>query len=140
MQAFFYNPGKSCYTPPMPGGRPTQNKPTDFGARLAQARNEAGLSQSQLAEKMSVQRYQIAYWERKSIGLKAEQIVKLADILDVTTDYLLGRSSKPTRRGGPTGKVKDLFEAIASMPRRQQDKVVDILRPFVKEHLNEKAS
>lgn len=64
------------------------------GTRLAYLRNKKGLSQPQLAEKLSVSQSTIAMWESNKRKISAEDIVRLADLFSVTTDYLLGRQPK----------------------------------------------
>lgn len=61
--------------------------------RLKELRQENGLSQSALAQKIGVSQKAIDYWERGVNEPKATYIVKLADFFDVTTDYILGREN-----------------------------------------------
>jgi len=111
----------------MPAGRPPSKKATSFGKRLASARREAGLTQHELAAKIDVTQRVIAYWERESIGLKADQLLSLAAALGVSVDSLLGNKKEVKRRGGPTGRARRLFENIDSLPRAQQRKVLDMV-------------
>ena len=121
----------------MPAGRPAKQERTPLGGRVARARQQAGLSQEQLAERVGVRQQVIAYWERRPVGLRAEQIVKLAEALGVTTDYLLGRRNGKTRRSGPAGKMRQLFERASRLPRSQQRKVAEFLEPFLLHHSRE---
>jgi hypothetical protein len=64
--------------------------------------------------------------------LHDELILKAAEILNVSAAELLGReTSKPKARA--TGKVQQLFEGVSSLPRRQQDKVVEFVSAFVRQ-------
>jgi hypothetical protein len=59
--------------------------------------------------------------------------VKVADILSVSADELLGRETdkpKPLR----TGKVQQLFEEVANLPRHQQQKISAVLEAFIAQH------
>lgn len=63
--------------------------------RLKQLRIEKGLSQKELAQKIVIsdrnyQRYE--YGEREPI---ASILIKLADIYNVSLDYLVGRTDNP---------------------------------------------
>lgn len=65
-----------------------QNK---FGERLKELRLEAGLSQKALGEKLGFSQTCLAKWE---IGIREscfDDLIKIADFFNVTTDYLLGR-------------------------------------------------
>lgn len=113
------------------GGRPAKQPRTDLGARIAQARERAGLSQGDLAEKMNVSQQVIAAWERKAKAIRTDTLIKLAGILGVSADVLLG--IKPARQSGPTGRVRQIFDAVAALPRRQQQKIVDVVEAFVEQ-------
>jgi len=117
------------YTACMKTGRPTDYPRTAFGERLVSTRVRAGLSQAQLADKVGVDRRVIAHWERRSVSVKPEQLVTLAQVLDVSADELLG--VKTPRQSGPTGKVRQVFEDVSKLPRKQQLKVVEFVEAFV---------
>lgn len=111
------------------GGRPAKQPRTDLGERITHARERAGLSQGQLAEKMDVSQQVIAAWERKAKAIRTDTLTNLAGILGASADELLGM--KPARQNGPSGRVRQVFDAVASLPRRQQDKIVDVIEAFV---------
>jgi len=111
------------------GGRPAKQPRTDLGERIAQARERAGLSQGQLAEKMDVSQQVIAAWERKAKAIRTDTLTNLAGILGTSADELLGM--KPARHSGPTGRVRQVFDAVAALPRRQQEKIVEVVEAFV---------
>ncbi len=119
-----------------PGGRPTKYPRSALGQRLAQAREQAGLSQTQLADKLNTTQTTVAYWERHATCFRSDVLVKLSGILDVSTDELLGTRPPRQATAKPIGKARQLFEAVSKMPRRQQEKIFDILQPFVTQHGN----
>jgi len=120
----------------MPTGRPTSKPRTDFGQRLFAAREARGLSQTQVAEKLGITQSSYADWERYTVALRPEQLALLAEVLEVTVEDLLGTKPKNRRGTGPAGKMRQLFEAATVLPRTQQQKIVDILEPFVSRHAN----
>jgi len=122
------------YNEPMSAGRPPKSKRPFFGERLAVARQEAGLTQRQLAEKMDTTQRMITYWEREGIALRPDQLARLADTLNVTADYLIGRVPTRQRGIGPMGKTKRLFASLSNLPRHQQEKIFTILEPFIAQH------
>lgn len=111
------------------GGRPAKQPRTDLGARIAQARERAGFSQGDVAAKMDVSQQVVAAWERKAKALRTDTLIKLAAILNASADELLG--IRPARHTGPTGRVRQVFDAVAALPRRQQQKIVDVVEAFV---------
>ncbi len=65
-----------------------------FGEKLKAARKEAGLSQEQFAEKMSVSRSAVAKWESDKGMPDVNNLKVMAQLLDVSVDYLLSEDEK----------------------------------------------
>jgi transcriptional regulator with XRE-family HTH domain len=116
---------------PRTDARLRQKPRSPLGARLAAARLHAGLTQRQLADKLGLSQRVIAHWETQSVGLRADQLTALADALNVTTDFLLGREEEKPQQSGPSGKVRRVFEEVSTLPRHQQDEAVKFLTRFV---------
>lgn len=60
-----------------------------IGARVAERRNEMGLKQRELADMLSVKRETVNQWENGIRQIKGEDVARLADALETTTDYIL---------------------------------------------------
>ena len=65
-----------------------------FGEKLKEARKNAGLSQEQFAEKMSVSRSAIAKWETDKGMPDVNNLKVMAQLLNVSVDYLLAEDEK----------------------------------------------
>ncbi len=63
-----------------------------FSERARQLRKEAGLSQTQLAQKLEITQRKLSYLESGQSEPDMETLCRMADFFDVTTDYLLGRT------------------------------------------------
>ena len=61
---------------------------------LKRFRSAFKLTQQNVADLLNMSQQSYYYYENKG-GLSAENIVKLADTYNVSTDYLLGRSDNP---------------------------------------------
>lgn len=138
MQALSYIAVNEVYPSTMPTnmGRPTDRERTGFGERLVAAREEAGLSQRELADKLGITQRALSWWERQPVALRPEQIAQLAAALGVTADYLLGVDKTKKRGTGPAGRARRVFEAVSKLPRHQQQKIVDVVETFVAGHQN----
>ena len=134
MQVITYKNNHMAYTDDMPPGRPASKPRPILGTQISLARKEKGLTQQELADKLNVTQRVITYWEREPVALKPEQLSTLADALDVSTDFLLGREKTKGRGNGPKGKAKHIFEAVSKLPRTQQEKIFDLLEPFISAH------
>lgn len=104
------------------------------GPHLYNARLQAGLSQTQIAEQLDITQPSYADWERRSVALKPEYLPKLAQILNVPVDYLLGAKSTARRGPGPAGKARQVFAAVSRLPRKQQQKVIEMAEGFLALH------
>jgi transcriptional regulator with XRE-family HTH domain len=105
-------------------------------SRLRQLRETAGLSQRELARQIGEDHSNVGFWERTGNLPRSNVLVPLAQALGVSVDELLG-VAKPKASGAPGGRARQLFAAVNKLPRRQQEKIFDILHPFVRDHLNE---
>lgn len=66
--------------------------PSDiFPDRLREAREMRGFSQGELADRSGLQSSAISHFETKKRKPSFDNLRKLADALDVSTDFLLGR-------------------------------------------------
>ena len=76
----------------MKTGRPAKHPRTLFGRRLHAARVVAGLSQAQVAERLGMTQKGYADWERHPVALRPEQIMRLMKILEISPNYLFGKT------------------------------------------------
>jgi transcriptional regulator with XRE-family HTH domain len=112
----------------MQTGRPAKNERPPFGERLHALREQAGLSQAQLAEKLGIAQRSYSQWERRPVALRHDQLVTLADALGISLPELLGDTGDKKRGGGPTGKLRQVFERASKLPRDQQRHVLRVVQ------------
>jgi hypothetical protein len=65
---------------------------------------------------------------------RPEQLLSLAQALNVSVDDLVGTNGTRKRGAGPTVKMKQLFEAASRCPRSQQQKITALLELFIAHH------
>ena len=65
-----------------------------FGEKLKEARKESGLSQEQFAQKLSVSRSAVAKWESDKGMPDINNLKAMAQLLDISVDYLLDEDEK----------------------------------------------
>lgn len=66
----------------------------DFGKRIKELRQKAGLTQQQLAERIWVSKAAISNYELYERNPSPEILIKLARVFHVSTEYLLGIEEK----------------------------------------------
>ena len=68
----------------------------EFSERLKDLRKQAGLTQVDVAEKLGISQPSYASWERGIKKPTQENLVKIAQVLNVSVDYLVGNSEERT--------------------------------------------
>lgn len=66
----------------------------EFSERLKTLRKEAGFTQVDVAEKLGISQPAYASWERGAKKPTQDNLVKIAKILNVSVDYLVGNSQE----------------------------------------------
>ena len=123
------------YADDMQTGRPTTTERTDFGTRLHALREAAGLTQQEVAEQLSIAQSSYATWERQTPALRPDQLERLAEILGVAVaDFFSAKLPAPSRRGGPLGRAKRVFDEISGLPRKKQKRILDVVEDLLVVH------
>ena len=103
--------------------------PSDtFKERLRAARELRGSSQGALAERAKMPPTSIAHYEAGSRKPSFDTLRRLANALEVTTDYLLGRVDEPSlaAAGDP------LFRDVGKLTGRDRELAKDFLEMLAK--------
>ena len=97
-----------------------------LGRRLAELRKQRKLNQQGLADILGVSLNTIKSWEsgRRSPGT-IEELTKIADFFEISTDYLLGRDEL----SGPRGKLIELTNRLSD---DECKKALDFFQAFIK--------
>lgn len=85
-----------------------------FNERMKALREEKGLYQKELAEKLSISRASIAMYESGERIPNLESLVNIADFFEVSLDYLLGRINNRALDRAIPGKVDQEFVNLAT--------------------------
>ena len=128
MESVFEN---IVYSEGVMAGRPPTKEATDFGKRVAAARQQYGLTQRELANHIGISLRMMEYYERRAENVKSDVVKVLASTLNVTTDELLGVHS-PKGKPGPRSKLHKQIEQIERLPKGKQHAISEILDMAVK--------
>jgi transcriptional regulator with XRE-family HTH domain len=99
-------------------------------SNLRRLRETAGLSVRELARQIDESPTNVSYWERSGQIPRSDVLAPMAKALGVTVHDLLGEP-KPRRAVVPAGKLGQVFEQVAKLPRRQQDKIIEVVNALV---------
>lgn len=103
----------------------------NFGQRLKEGRKHIHLTQADLAEKMMVSVQTISKWECSHAMPDIEQIVPLAAILGVTTDWLLDAGNDENYdQKALLEKVHKIRRGIDNVYAREDDAYMEIHRHY----------
>lgn len=92
------------YAAPMARHPPPATTPaTTPGARLRAARLERGLTQDALAAELGVSRSAVAQWETDRAGQIRGNLLRIAEVLGVSLEYLLHGDDKRAPAQAATG-------------------------------------
>ena len=89
----------------MRGGAVSVNLPE----KILALRKARGMSQADLAEKLYVTRQTVSRWERGSAAPDAENLLRLAQVFDVSVDELLGNAPAAGQPAASAGFSRMLF-------------------------------
>ena len=93
----------------------------DFATRLCRAMREKGVTQGQLADAIGVYRQCISMYVTEKTLPDGEKITKIADFLDVSTDYLLNRTDTRNPHQSIseyTGLTENAIEALKQLDEK----------------------
>ncbi len=124
---------KPCYG----AGMPATKRPSahiGFGRRLTALRKARSLSQLDLADALGIKQPTVSYYESQDGTPQADVLTKLAKILGVTLDELLGTPGH--RRALPTDdpaaqRMWKKFQQLLELPEPDQKAVLHMLGGLV---------
>lgn len=106
-----------------------------FGQRLAELRNDAGLSQRQLANVTGISYRMIAYYEGRDTLPPGHALPLLADALGVTVDRLVGKKSEtPPRRSAVSQRLLRRLQQLERLPLRERKALLAIIDTYLEKH------
>ena len=115
----------------------------DLGARIAQARRDADLTQVQLADALGISQPQLASYEVGRRRVPVSMLPRLAKLLSTPIETLIGdaderadaTSTTPRRtRRGPASRLEQQLDAIARLPKAEQRAVSTVLDAVLAQH------
>lgn len=101
-----------------------------IGKRLRDLRLNRGLTQQELGEAIGGDKQQISRIERGAMPT-LEVVKKLAEYLEVSTDYLLDLVDEPHARLKPTDLSPDERKFVDAIRGKSFQKVVELLAAFM---------
>lgn len=99
--------------------------------RLARIRRERGMTQVELAQRLGVAQPVVSDYERGELRLHGQLIVKLSEILGVSSEELLGLKKAPSNGVLKNRRLLRRLQAIERLPRRDQQALLRTIDRFL---------
>lgn len=100
------------------------------GERLGELRKDMGLTQRAFAEQMRVSLNTVSAWERNLSEPDDNTKMKIAQMFNVSLDYLLGLSDSPL----PPSRRQSILLYLPDLPPEAMRELQNFLRKFMKKY------
>lgn len=101
----------------------------DTSLKLRELREEKKIKQKDLAEIMNVSPNTVSYWEQGKREPNFDDLKKLADIFDVSLDYLLGRDN--SKCANLSNEQKKLLNDFEELNKSNQEIILSTIAAFL---------
>ena len=105
-----------------------------LGDRVRKLREGRNMTQTELSEMLGMKTYTtVSKWEKNENFPKGKDLKKLAEIFDVTSDYLLGLTDSKLKKITTQNEKTEIISIYDQLEEPRQEKVLD----FAKEQLDD---
>ena len=111
---------------------------TTFAKQLKILRENRNITQSRLAEILKVSPRAYNRWERSMAFPHFETVLKIADILQVSLDELVGRKEITSEIKIKNFRLRELYQKCDELPDEDQKAVIIVIDSLVKKSNMEK--
>ncbi|HWM70573.1 MAG TPA: helix-turn-helix domain-containing protein [Steroidobacteraceae bacterium] len=119
-------------SPPMPTMSQEEKQFfVELGARMAELRKDLGMTQQQLAAALETTQQQVASYESARLRVPASMLPRLARVLGVTLERLIGDEQRSAGKRGPTPKLQQQLERLSALPKPKQRAVMEVLEAML---------
>lgn len=110
---------------------PEPDPDESIAQRLARIRRERGFTQVELAQRLGVAQPVVSDYERGELRLHGQLIVRLSEILGVSSEELLGLKKAPSNGAIKNRRLLRRLQAIERLPRRDQQALLRTIDRFL---------
>ncbi|GAC1676975.1 MAG: hypothetical protein NVS9B2_27760 [Steroidobacteraceae bacterium] len=102
-----------------------------FGARLADLRKSAGITQTAFAAEIGVSQRMMAYYEGPTAQPPANLLPAMAQALGVSVDALLGSETSKRRAKATDTRMQRRLQQIANLPADERRQLLQLVDTFI---------
>jgi len=104
-----------------------------LGSRIKEYRRKRGFTQSQMADKLNMTEANFSSYERDKSIPPSEKLFQIASILNVSTDYLLGRTEKSENLASGSEVIAEASEPYYTLTEKDNRDVAKRLQAMMDE-------
>jgi transcriptional regulator with XRE-family HTH domain len=105
---------------------------SSFGQRLKEAREAKGLTKDKFGKLVKIHYSQIGRYERNEASPSADVLKKMANVLDVSTDYLMNGTTQDLAQENITDKTLiNQFNRISELTEENKTVVSKLIDAFL---------
>lgn len=106
--------------------------PSPFhGERLKALRTEAGWSQAELAEKIDSDARQVSRYENNKVAPGLEAVIRMAQVFNVTVDYLLIERAERRPLNAPSSHVDARLADLDQLTDEERATITNVIDALV---------
>ena len=100
----------------------------EFGSKIVELRKAKGLSQTDLAAQLGVHKNVLGRYERGEATPSVDIARKIADLLDVSLDFLTGKVDERIDRS-----IVDKVVSIQKLPKEERERIIFTLDALIRD-------
>ena len=105
-----------------------------LGERVARLRRARGLRQKDLADRIGATVQRVSRYENDRYSPRVETLAQLANLLEVSVDFLVTGRSSPPVAPGEDPRLRERLPAIERLPQSYRDGLVAFLDALLATH------
>lgn len=115
-----------------PSKRTKADRPEQtFGQRLRRIRESRGFSQEQLGRRSGISQRMVAYYENHAKKAPAHQLLKMAAVLRVSLEELLGYKALAETNGKRSSRLWNKLRMVETLPAKDRKQVLQLIDTLV---------
>lgn len=101
---------------------------TTIGERIKTSREKAGYTQKELADRLNISYQAVSKWERNESQPGIDSLVPLADVLDISLDYLLSGKERVAPQTDCQNEIVARFNFVISPKKLDKSQENELIR------------
>lgn len=105
----------------------------DFPKKLKRLRLEKGWTQGQVSKRLGVDSQRVSKYERGVLSPTTETIIKIANLYNISLDYLIRDGQNGPTPSFQNQKLMDRIEKIANLSEENQNVLMAVMDAFIRQ-------